>query len=244
MFTASAEFYDLIYSTKKDYAAEAAQVAAWLRRLHPRCRTVLDVACGTGEHAKRLAELGFAVDGLDVSPDFVRLARQKHLAGRFFEADMAGFHLPHRYDAVICLFSSIGYLEVIERVVDALRCFREHLAPGGVVMVEPWFAPGVLDPGRITETTATHGDITVKRRSRLEVEGRLSRLYFDYDITDAGGTRHASEVHQLGLLTREEMLAAFRAAQLDAEFDPHGPSDRGLYLARAEDLMPERPSLR
>ena len=51
MFTASAEFYDLIYSTFKDYAAEAAQIASVLRRVNPGCRTVLDVACGTGEHA-------------------------------------------------------------------------------------------------------------------------------------------------------------------------------------------------
>jgi ubiquinone/menaquinone biosynthesis C-methylase UbiE len=55
MFTASAEFYDLIYSTFKDYAGEAAQIVRLLRRLHPQCQTVLDVACGTGEHARILA---------------------------------------------------------------------------------------------------------------------------------------------------------------------------------------------
>ena len=50
MFPAFVEYYDLIYSAFKDYASETAQIVALLRRLHPQCRTVLDVACGTGEH--------------------------------------------------------------------------------------------------------------------------------------------------------------------------------------------------
>src|SRR5262249_1845430 len=110
MFSASAEFYDLIYSTFKDYAAEAEQIANLLRRRNALCRTLLDVACGSGEHARRLAAGGFLVDGLDLDPNFVRLARLKHPAGRFFEGDMASFHLAQQYDAVLCLFSSIGYL--------------------------------------------------------------------------------------------------------------------------------------
>src|SRR6266581_5915433 len=142
MFTASAEFYDLIYSTFKDYPGEAAQIASLLRRHNPRCQTVLDAACGTGEHVRLLAAEGFAVDGLDLDPAFVRISQQKHRTGRFFEADMSDFHLLHRYDAVLCLFSSIGYLKTLDRVGQALIRFREHLAPGGVIVIEPWFPPG------------------------------------------------------------------------------------------------------
>lgn len=152
MFDASAEYYDLLYSTFKDYAAETAAIAALLRRLNPECRTVLDVACGTGEHAKRLDAEGFAVDGLDLSPAFVAIARAKHPAGRFFVADMTDFHVPQRYDAILCLFSSIGYVRTLDRVEAALRCFKDHLAPRGVILVEPWFPPGVLDTTRVFVT--------------------------------------------------------------------------------------------
>src|SRR5215467_280058 len=105
MFDSSAEYYDLLYSTLKDYAAETAAIAALLRRLNPDCRTVLDVACGTGEHAHRLAALGFEVDGLDLNPGFVAIARTKHPVGRFVVGDMTDFHAKARYDAVLCLFS-------------------------------------------------------------------------------------------------------------------------------------------
>jgi SAM-dependent methyltransferase len=232
MFNASAEFYDLIYSTFKDYVAEASQIATLLRRCNPLCQTVLDVACGTGEHARLLAGHGFLVDGLDLDATFVRIAAHKHPAGRFFEADMSDFHLPQRYDAVLCLFSSIGYLRTIDRVTAAFECFREHLAPGGVVVVEPWLEPGVLDPRRVARNTGEDSAVRVTRVTRVEVEGRLSRLLFDYEITDRTGTRRVSEVHELGLFTSAEMLTAFRNAGFDADHDAKGLTDRGLYVAR------------
>lgn len=233
MFTASAEFYDLIYSTIKDYAAETAQIAAILKRVNPGARTILDAACGTGEHARRLAELGFEVDGFDLDPNFVRIAARKHPSGRFFVAEMTAFTAPRRYDAVLCMFSSIGYLLTLDRVRSALSCFRAHLAPGGVLVVEPWMPPGVLDPSRTATHSGTAGGVRVSRESRVEIDGSISRLMFSYEISDDSGTRHASEVHTLGLFSQAEMQRAFDEAGLDAQYDPEGPNGRGLYVATA-----------
>lgn len=232
MFTAAAEYYDLIYSAFKDYATEAAQLAALLDRFNPGCRTVLDVACGTGEHARLLAARGLLVDGVDLDPTFVRIAAQKHPAGRFVEGDMSGFELPRRYDAVLCLFSSIGYLKTCERLERALTCFRHHLDPGGVVIVEPWFPPGVLDANRVSHNVAEADGVRISRTTHVEVDGSLSRLVFDYEITDHGGTRHAREVHELGLFTHDELTDAFHHAGLElVHHDSTGLSGRGLYVA-------------
>lgn len=232
MFHSSAEYYDLIYAPFKDYASEVARIASLLRRLNPGCRTVLDVACGTGEHALRLSAEGFVVDGLDLDPAFVRIAAGKHPAGRFFEADMSDFHLPHRYDAVLCLFSSIGYLCTLDRVTRALGCFREHLAPGGVALVEPWFPPGVLDTTRVFTHAGEANGVRVSRHARTEVAGTLSRLLFDYEIDEGGAVRRVSEVHELGLFTTEDLTQAFGVAGLDVEHDSDGLTGRGLFIAR------------
>src|SRR5512132_504382 len=173
MFTESAAFYDLIYSTFKDYVAEVEHITGLLRRLNPQCQTVLDVACGTGEHARLLAAKGFIVDGVDLDPAFVRIAEQKHPAGKFFTGEMSDFHLSRRYDAVLCLFSSIGYLKTLDRVSRALACFREHLAPSGILLVEPWFPPGVLDPKRIATNAGEANGVRVTRVSRVEIEGAI-----------------------------------------------------------------------
>ena len=234
MFSESAELYDAIYAATKDYAREAGDIAALLLRVHPGCRSVLDVGCGTGEHARRLAaEHRYLVDGLDLDPAFVRIARAKHPAGRFHQGDMADFHLGRRYDALLCLFSSIGYVRTLEAVQGTLGRFREHLAEGGVVIVEPWFPPGALEPGKKYTRTVEVGGRRVVRTGSTTVEGRLSRVRFDYEIHEAGGVRRATEVHELGLFTTEEMLLCFEEAGLAAKHEYPGLTDRGLFIARA-----------
>ena len=63
------------------------------------------------EHAKILREKhGYSVDGIDLEPNLVAIA-QKNPGNFFSVADMRRFSLPSRYDAITCLFSSIGYTE-------------------------------------------------------------------------------------------------------------------------------------
>ena len=72
----------------------------------------------------------------------------------------------------------------------------------------------------------------VPEEARTEIDGRMSRLYFDYDIVDHGRAFHASEVHELGLFTPDEMIAAFESTGLLVDYDPAGLTGRGLYVAR------------
>ena len=64
MFSSTAELYDIIYG-HKDYAAEVAKIRAVVDRERPGARSILDVACGSGEHARGLAE-AFDVDALEI----------------------------------------------------------------------------------------------------------------------------------------------------------------------------------
>jgi len=233
MFTESAELYDLIYSSIRNYAAEAEQIASLLRAMHPPRHTIPDVACGTGEHARLLVEqFGYDVDGSDLSPDFVRIARTKNPAGRFTVADMAAFRFERQYDAVLCLGSSIGYLRDLAVVRQTFECFRAHLNATGVVIVEPWFSPGVLESGYRSTRTVETPAVRVVREQTTEVIDRLSRLRFDYTIETQGQTRYASELHELSLFTVAELLATFAAAGLDAHHDEYGLNGRGLYIAK------------
>lgn len=232
MFSESAHLYDAIYRAFKDYAAEATAISTLVRAAHPNAKTILDVGCGTGEHALYLRNHGFVVDGLDLDPGLLAVAREKVPDARFFEGDMAAFEVGHRYDVVMCLFSSIGYLQTLERVTSALQCFRRHLADDGVIVVEPWFAPDVLRDGLGSVRRAEADGLRVERTSHTTVEGRLSTLTFDYRLQDAIGVRVAREVHELGLFTQAEMMESFQGAGLAAIYDSSGLTGRGLYVAR------------
>ena len=109
MFSEAPELYDAIYGAFKDYDSEAARIAQLLQQVVPEARTILDVGCGTGEHALRLyTQHGYRVSGLDLEPAFVELARAKLPSAEFWQGDMADFDLRAEFDAIICLFSSRG----------------------------------------------------------------------------------------------------------------------------------------
>ncbi len=240
VFSESAELYDAIYFTFKDYAAESNRIAQQIRARVPGACSLLDVACGTGEHARLLSQdHGFEVDGIDLNPDFIRIAGEKNPRGRFAMADMVDFELGRRYDVVICMFSSIAYVRTLPRVVQTLRCFARHLAEEGIVMVEPWFPPGMLTDGHHSVREAEAGDLHIERIGSTEIVDRICRLRFDFTITSPNGTRHATELHELGLFTVEEMMEAFEAADLAVEFAPPVKPHRGLYIARHAEKSPE-----
>ncbi|MEZ4415802.1 MAG: class I SAM-dependent methyltransferase [Gemmatimonadota bacterium] len=234
-YETAADFYDLLYAGEKDYAAEAAWLAECIRERQPAARSLLDVACGTGEHAKHLAAMGFRVDGVDLEPAFVARAAAKLPAGRFQVADMEHLDLDERYDVVTCLFSSIGYACTVERLNRTVAALARHLAPAGVLIVDPWFEPGQLTHGFVMTVLGADEQAKVCRMSRTVVDGRLSVLEFEYLIGRAGGIERASERHTLGLFTEAEMGSAFAAAGLRVERLPEALRTRGIYVGRPAD---------
>jgi SAM-dependent methyltransferase len=93
---------------------------------------VLDLACGSGDHARRLARRGLDVLGVDIAPSLIthcrRLAAQEGAATAHFEqADMRDLDYRDEFDAILLLSGSFGFFDeetnrdVLVRVVRALR---------------------------------------------------------------------------------------------------------------------------
>lgn len=226
----AAEFYDLLYSKEKDYVAEARLLESLIRRVCPSAESILDVGCGTGSHARSLLDLGFKVDGIDLEPAFVEIARLKCPEGSFEVGDMVDFALDRRYDVVTCLFSAIGYVLTEARLRSAIRSMREHLDPGGVLLVDPWFEPGKLTDGWITTVAGHQPGLSAVRMSRIVVDDAVSRLECEYLVGTPAGIDHRAEIHELGIFTQVQMEDAFRAAGFSVAREPEGLRARGIYI--------------
>jgi len=231
MFSKSATLYDAIYlNMGKDYAGEAEKVHAFIQQ-HKQSpgNLLLDVACGTGLHIGTLSG-HYQVEGLDLDKEMLAAARHKHPRIPFHHADMLDFDLHRQFDAVTCLFSSIGYVQTVPNLNKAVANMASHLKPGGVLLVEPWFSPDSWKTGKVHALFVDQPDLKITRMNISERKDRLSFFNFHYLVGTHEGIEHFTELHELGLFTESEYMDAFRAAGLDTLYDPVGLDGRGLYI--------------
>jgi cyclopropane fatty-acyl-phospholipid synthase-like methyltransferase len=137
---------------------------------------VLDVGCGPGRHALALARRGIEVVGVDLSPDFVALARDaaaaENLPATFTELDVRDLAFDAEFDAAICLcqggFGLLGGRddpEVIGRIVRAVH-------PDGGIAVSAfssYFALRFQEEGESFDpATGVHHEISTVRNEAGE----------------------------------------------------------------------------
>jgi len=93
---------------------------------------VLDVGCGTGDLAHRIAQRGAEVVGIDISPEMVAMAQSKYPHIRFEVADAQNYRSDGSFDAV---FSNAA-LHWMRRPRRVLESVRSALRPGGRFVAE------------------------------------------------------------------------------------------------------------
>jgi len=227
MFDKSANLYDLAYSFK-DYASESAWVRNAIMTRIPGAESLLDVACGTGMHLEHLAD-EFDCQGLDLDPKLVDIA-QERTGLRIHVASMDSFDLGEQFDAVVCLFSSIGYTSDLPGAIGSMA---RHLNPGGVVIVEPWLRPDQWVAGHVQVLDQEADGIHLVRMTRSWVDGSQSVLDMHYLVASSSGIEYLVESHRLTLFTLAEYASAFLASGLTFEFDQDGPNGRGALIGMA-----------
>lgn len=224
-----AALYDLIY-TWKDYRAEAARLADALNAWGvPDGATVLEACCGTGNYLVHLQER-FDASGFDIAPEMVARARTKGV--RADVADLRFFESPP-VDALLCLFSSIGYLAPGDLPAVAERV-RAALKPGGLAVIEPWLTSETFVDRHIHLQHATGDDVVAARTSTGIRDGGVSHIDMAWAIARPGQVEHFDERHTLHLLDHAALQAPFEDAGLSASWDDRPIlMGRGLLVLRA-----------
>jgi ubiquinone/menaquinone biosynthesis C-methylase UbiE len=105
---------------------------------------VLDLACGSGDHARLLARRGIEVLGVDIAPSLVAHCRQQATeaglaSARFEVGDMRELAYKAEFDALLLLSGSFGFFDDATNR-DVLARMARALRPGGRLLVD------VFDP--------------------------------------------------------------------------------------------------
>jgi SAM-dependent methyltransferase len=218
-----AELYDVIYADKP-YADEARFVGEHLEAgLGRRPETLLDIACGTGRHAAEFAAMGIDVTGVDINEELLAHARERVPGVEFVAQDMTELDLGElRFDAITCLFDSIGYPQRNELVVAALAGARRHLTEGGAFAFEFLHAPAMLihaAPLRVRRWATPDGG-ELLRVSETAIDAAAQAMDVSYDLVElrADGTfSRWSERQSNRFFSVEEMRALADLAGLSIE---------------------------
>jgi predicted TPR repeat methyltransferase len=101
-----AQFYDGVQGDRVDHAR---YLESLIDKHHPRAKSLLELACGTGSVLEQLKPR-YRITGIDISDEMLECAAQKLPEERLLYGDMRRFDLGETYDVVLCVFDSINHL--------------------------------------------------------------------------------------------------------------------------------------
>lgn len=209
----------------------------------------LDVACGTGRLLLDYMQEGVDIDGVDISPEMIAMARENGAAAglqpALYVQPMQVLDLPRRYQTIIVPSSSFLHLTDIADARQALRRFYDHLLPGGQLAM----SMRVMDPNPVevdweidSEAIRPSDGALVRRwfRCRYDVDKRLQDVEDRYEIIEDGAVTHSENYSAHSYLTWysvNEALDLVRGAgfsdvqaHADFEFVPALPEETSYIV--------------
>ena len=218
-------------NTGKDYAAEAAKLTGLITGQMPKARTLLDVACGSGGHLAHLRN-NFACEGVDIDRSSIDEAKTALPDMRLAVEDMEKLDLGRKFDVVTCLFSSIAYVETVERLNESVRRLASHVTPGGMLIIEPWIMPerwlserqgaGGPDADKAIRDMASHRPVDRGQAAMRALAGELRVV------------ERLKGQPKLGWFTFDEYAGALKASGVNYRFMEPGLTGRGLFVGALE----------
>lgn len=211
-----------------------------------RGESILDLCCGQGRHAVELARRGYEVTGLDLSAEYLALTRQAAAAAgvavETMEADMRAIPFDARFDAVVNMYSSYGYLESDAEDAKVLAAANRALKPGGRLLLDLLNREWVVhNNGPADWHSGPDGTIYLERR---ELDLVASRNHVTFMAIGPDGARRDLGGHHIRLYTLREMVAAleangfsFEAVYGGYEREAYSVGTRRMIIAARKQLL-------
>ncbi|MFX0207740.1 MAG: class I SAM-dependent DNA methyltransferase [Candidatus Hodarchaeota archaeon] len=146
-YSKSADYYDILYKWK-DYQKEATDFLSLSQEILGRPLTsLLDLGCGTGNHARIFAQQGISIVGVDLSEEEIKIAQKKFddegLSAEFVVNNMIDVQLELQFDAAAVFFGGFGYLLTDMEVIQFLNNLHRLVKPDGFLFFEFWHTLGI-----------------------------------------------------------------------------------------------------
>lgn len=125
-----------------EYAGFEPEIAALTALAARTGGPILELGCGTGRALVPLAQAGYAVTGVDISPEMLRIARARGEAAEvadrieLVQGDFADAALAGPYRLAFVLMNTFLHLQTQADQLRALKHWRQHLSPRGLLLLD------------------------------------------------------------------------------------------------------------
>lgn len=164
---------------------------------------LLDLACGTGRMALRMAELGYQVTGVDITPEMIAWARQKAakqgLSIDFVVADARTFSLQKQFRFIYMLENAFQFFLTRQDQEGLLARVREHLQPDGYFLFETRNpTPQILSQGRRPEgekfTMPDGGQVVITNEQHYDPLTQIQHYIHHHTLHRPDGQREEKDI--------------------------------------------------
>jgi SAM-dependent methyltransferase len=211
-----AYYYDII-TRHKDYTIEVDALDELLTgNKVTKDSTILDLGCGTGNHACELAERGYQVFGIDTSEEMISVALNKQTTASFKHARIDELS---ESDFSFCysLYNVINCLENLDELINFFKATHDRLRLRGVLIVECWNPIAVIrTPPEYVERVYESEECDIQRTCTPNWDFMAMKLQLAYDVRvhdkDKNENLKFASTHKLTLFTPTEVEYALKLA--------------------------------
>lgn len=198
IFNKYSRFYDFFYK-EKNYKEEI----NYLELIGDlgKNNSILDLGCGTGNHAIPLVLKGYNVTGIDISDDMICQAKKKAESNNvvidFFNADIRSLSLDKKFDLVISMFAVISYQNNNSDLLSTFETARKHLKIGRYFIFDTWFGPAVLSQKPETRIKKIHVDNSIIYRiAEPEMDYLNNLVHVKYSILELKNEKVVDQIEE------------------------------------------------
>lgn len=132
-----AHLYDIMYNpgTGFDHMAQVRWVDDWRAKLDLP-KTVLDLACGTGQHLACFEALGYATFGMDASQPMLEVAARRLRHTPLQQGFFHSFRLAEKAPLITCFFNALSYNTSESELRQALQNIHANLLDNGLLVFD------------------------------------------------------------------------------------------------------------
>ncbi len=231
---------DINYSSWADYIEKLFSV----HKSAP--KVILDLGCGTGSFCIEMAERGYEMIGVDLSPEMLSCARKKALEKDldilYLNQDMTAFELYGTVDAIVCLMDSMNYITYKRDIKKIFKLAHNYLNPSGIFILDFNSRHKLQNVLGNNVFCSSDEDVSYIWQNSYDTSNSLCRFELTFFAKEGANYKRFDEIHYERAYDEIEikaiaLAAGFKFCKVYGEFGlkaPTSKTERIFFVCKKE----------